>query len=87
MNVIHVEDIDHSGDMLVAYFPQEKILVEADLYSPAGPGAAVTVPATPHELALQHLISTRGLAVDRIVPLHGRPVPAADLARLAGALP
>ena len=87
IDVIHVEDIDHSGDMLVAYFPQEKILVEADLYSPAGPGAQATAPATPHEAALQHLIRERNLTVDRIVPLHGRPVPGEDLARLVGGAP
>jgi glyoxylase-like metal-dependent hydrolase (beta-lactamase superfamily II) len=76
MNVIHVEDLDHSADMLVVYLPQERLLIEADLYSPRLAG-----PASQGELALLHTIQERNLNVDRIVPIHGAPSPMADFVR------
>src|SRR6266700_3806464 len=51
MDVVHVQDMayaledpsyrqgNHSDDMLMVYLPKEKILVNADLYSPPAPGA------------------------------------------------
>jgi glyoxylase-like metal-dependent hydrolase (beta-lactamase superfamily II) len=81
MDIIHVEDIDHSGDMLVGWLPQEKILVEADLYSPPPPGAP-TPPATANELAVYHLIKERNLAPTTIVPIHGAPVPMATFLQM-----
>ena len=58
MDVYHVQDMaydlndpslrqgNQTADMLMVYLPKEKILVNADLYSPAGPGAR-TGPVTP----------------------------------------
>ena len=37
---------NHSADMLMVYLPKEKILINADLYIPPEPGAAL-VPPTP----------------------------------------
>ena len=38
----------HSIDMLMAYLPKEKILVNADLYSPPAPGAPPAPPTAEH---------------------------------------
>jgi glyoxylase-like metal-dependent hydrolase (beta-lactamase superfamily II) len=77
MNVIHVEDLDHSADMLVVHLPQERLLIEADLYSPHPPA-----PPSQGELALYHTIKERNLNVERIAPLHGATVPMADFLRI-----
>ncbi len=37
---------NHSSDMLMAYLPKEKILINADLYVPPDPGAKPTPPTT-----------------------------------------
>ena len=37
---------NHSADMLMAYLPKEKILINADLYVPPEPGAKPTPPTT-----------------------------------------
>src|SRR5207344_804865 len=56
LEVFHVQDMayelgdpslrqgNHSQDMLMAYLPKEKILYNADLYSPPAPGAALPAP-------------------------------------------
>ena len=55
----------HSDTMLMAYFPRERMLVEADVYNPGG---AVQM------FAGQFLeqVKKRNLRIDRIVPLHAK---------------
>lgn len=62
----------HSPDMLVAYLPKEKILFNADLYSPPAQGAQL--PATPTAAAktLNQNIRKLKLDVAQHVPVHGR---------------
>ena len=38
IELYHVDGLNHSDNMLVAYLPKEKILVNADLYSPPAAG-------------------------------------------------
>ena len=64
--------------MLVAYFPRERLLVEADVFTP---GAAVA----PYAPNLLQNIRKRNLRVDRIVSLHGNIAPFAELVKVAGA--
>ena len=64
----------HSGSMLMVHLPTERLLIEADLYTPP----AVPTPM-PFAANLLENIQSRNLNVDRIVPIHGRVVPFADL--------
>jgi glyoxylase-like metal-dependent hydrolase (beta-lactamase superfamily II) len=61
----HIAGSPHSDTQLMAYFPRERILVEADVYTP---GAAVQ----PYAANLLQNIRKRNLRVDRIVPIHGK---------------
>jgi glyoxylase-like metal-dependent hydrolase (beta-lactamase superfamily II) len=67
VNLYHIAGSPHADTLLMAYFPAERILVEADVFSP---GAAVH----PYAANLLENIRKRNLRVDRIVPLHGTPV-------------
>jgi glyoxylase-like metal-dependent hydrolase (beta-lactamase superfamily II) len=71
----------HSKSMLIVYLPKERMLIEADLYSPpaAAPAAGAPRPVFPFAAGLVENIDRLGLAVDTIVPIHGRIVPIADL--------
>jgi glyoxylase-like metal-dependent hydrolase (beta-lactamase superfamily II) len=62
---------EHSETMLVAYFPKERLLVEADLYTP---GRAVS----PYAAKFLEDLKARKLQIDHIVPLHGAVVPFAQ---------
>lgn len=64
----------HSETMLMAYFPTQRLLVLADVYTP---GAAVFMYAG----ALQEALKARNLRVDRIAPLHGKVVPYAQFVK------
>jgi hypothetical protein len=57
--------------MLMAYLPKEKILFNADLYSPPAPGAPPAAP-TASMRTLQQNIKKLKLDVLQHVPAHGR---------------
>lgn len=76
----------HSGSMLVAYLPAEKILVQADLYNPPNPSATAT-PVFPFVKGLVDDVQRRGLQVERVVGIHGRPVPFSELQAAASRTP
>jgi glyoxylase-like metal-dependent hydrolase (beta-lactamase superfamily II) len=72
MEIYPVTQLAHAASMLIAYLPAEKILINADLYSPPAPGA--TPPATPNPstVSLRRNIQRLKLDVAQHVPIHGR---------------
>ncbi|HEY7338113.1 MAG TPA: MBL fold metallo-hydrolase [Bryobacteraceae bacterium] len=62
----------HSDELLVAYLPQSKILVEADSYSPPALKAPPPSPPPPNAVVLYDNIQRLGLNVSTIAPIHGR---------------
>jgi glyoxylase-like metal-dependent hydrolase (beta-lactamase superfamily II) len=81
-------DFGHTPGMLIAYFPQLRLLYEADSYNPAAADARAPVPPSPYNVALLGNIERLNLAVDRILPVHlppdGRVVTVAELRRWVG---
>jgi hypothetical protein len=82
-----IGDSIHTDTFLMVYLPKERLLIEADAYTPTPPNAKP--PATPNanNVNLIENIERQKLAVDRILPLHGRVVPLADLYTTAGRTP
>jgi hypothetical protein len=68
----------------MVYLPKEKLLVEADVYTPLAPNATPPVPPNPNTVAFADYLDTLGLAVDRLLPLHGRIVPLAEMKKTIG---
>jgi glyoxylase-like metal-dependent hydrolase (beta-lactamase superfamily II) len=81
-----IEGSAHADTLLMIYFPNERLLAEADVYSPPAP-TATTMPAFPFAANLVENIQKRKLRVDRVLPLHGRVVPFRDLLAAAGTRP
>ena len=78
VNIYAITGNPHSDTFLMAYIPQEKILVEVDAFTP---GSAVQ----PYAANLLENVKKRNLKVDRIVPLHGAIAPFSELVKAAGA--
>lgn len=74
----------HNDGILMAYLPKEKLLVEVDVYSPAPPNAPPPATPNPASVNLYENIERLRLDVERIVPLHGRIVPLAELKKAIG---
>jgi glyoxylase-like metal-dependent hydrolase (beta-lactamase superfamily II) len=70
--VLHpVEGLAHTADMLLAYLPKEKILVNADLYSPPAAGQPAPAPNA-SMITLNQNIQRLKLDVAQHVPIHGQ---------------
>lgn len=85
VEVYAVDGSAHSGSILVVYLPAERILIQADLYNPPAPTAVN--PVFPFAANLLENIQRRGLRVDRIAGIHGRPVPFSELQAAASRAP
>jgi hypothetical protein len=70
--------------MLMVYLPKEKLLSQADAYTPAPPNAPPPAVVNPSSINLADNIAKLGLAVDQLLPLHGRMVPLAELNKAIG---
>ena len=84
VEIRQVAGIQHTDDMLMVYLPKEKFLIEADAYTPPAPNVAPMSPPSPFTVSLLENVTKQGLAVDQILPLHGRMVPLAELQKAAG---
>jgi len=83
LEILHLQDMayelgdpsyrqgNHSTDMLIAYLPKEKILLNADLYSPPAQGAAPAPPTPGMRTLYQNMLKLK-LDVAQHVPIHGR---------------
>jgi glyoxylase-like metal-dependent hydrolase (beta-lactamase superfamily II) len=79
LNVHYVNPLTHVEGMLIAYLPKERLLFEADLFDTDRPR-----PVTPtrDQTSFFNAVRKIGLDVDRIVPVHGKPVPWTEFAGL-----
>ena len=79
VDVHFIEGSVHARGFMMVYLPREKLLIEADAFTPGPPGAPP--PATPNALHVNLVqnIERLNLQVDRILPLHGRVVPVSEL--------
>ncbi|MBZ5558128.1 MAG: MBL fold metallo-hydrolase [Acidobacteriia bacterium] len=71
VNLYRIAGSAHADTLLMAYFPKERLLVEADVFSP---GSAVN----PYAANLLENIKKHDLKIDRIVPIHGAVAPYAE---------
>jgi hypothetical protein len=80
-----VQGLGHAQGMLLAYLPKEKILVNADLYSPPAQGAQPPTTPTAASLALNNNIRRLNLDVSQHVPIHGRVGTNDEFVKIVGA--
>lgn len=82
-----IRDSVHSAAFLMVYLPVEKLLVEADAYTPGPPGGKPPSPPNANHVNLVDNIERLKLNVERILPLHGRIVPLSELYAAIGRKP
>jgi len=72
LQVFYMQGSPHAEGMVMAYLPQEKILIEADVYTPPAAGAAMPATAPAAAVNLYDNIKGYKLDVTTIAGLHGR---------------
>lgn len=71
LDVYAMQGVEHEGNMLMVYLPAEKILINADLYSPPAPDARQLPTASAGTRQLSQNIQRLKLDVQRHVGIHG----------------
>jgi len=79
VDVHRITDSVHNDSFLMVHLPNEKILIEADAYTPLAPNAQLPTTPNANNVNLIANIERLKLAVERIAPLHGRVVPLTEL--------
>ncbi len=74
LELYYVQGLAHVEGMLMAYLPDEKILIEADLLNTGQSGVAESV-SKPLREALVRNVTQLGLEIETIAPIHGQPAP------------
>jgi glyoxylase-like metal-dependent hydrolase (beta-lactamase superfamily II) len=79
LEVMMIDGSVHAQGFMLAWLPRERLLVEADAFTPGPPGTSAPAQPNGNNVNLADNIERLGLNVDRILPLHGRVVPMAEL--------
>ena len=76
VELYHVQGLAHAAGMLIAYIPSEKLVVQADLFSPQAqtPNASTR--------SFYRTLQRLNLDVETIVGIHGNPAPMSRLVEL-----
>ena len=83
LDVYPVPAFDHASTMVIAYLPRERMVVNADMYTPPKQGAPLPKPSESSRRLLQ-TIQQNGLDVAQHVGLHGGIGPHDDLVKIVG---
>jgi glyoxylase-like metal-dependent hydrolase (beta-lactamase superfamily II) len=88
IELYHLKNFPHHDGMLIAYLPNEKVLLQADAYNPQATTAKPLVPPSPFTTSLLDNVQRLKLDVQRVVPVHypadNRVVTMAEIARWVG---
>jgi glyoxylase-like metal-dependent hydrolase (beta-lactamase superfamily II) len=78
---------NHHDGIVMAYLRKEKILIEADAFTPGPAGAEPPKVPNPFSVALEANVRRLNIEVDQILPIHGRIVPYSELLAAIGKKP
>jgi len=79
IEIHQIQGSGHNDAFALIYLPAEKILIEADAFTPPAPNAPAQTSVNPFAANLYDNIKRLNLDVEKIAPLHGRLVPLDDL--------
>jgi glyoxylase-like metal-dependent hydrolase (beta-lactamase superfamily II) len=83
IELYHVPNAHNEG-MLIAYLPKEKIVVEADLYTPGAANAPTPDPLNPYTVSLVENLDRLKLDYEKVLGLHGRLATKDELMKAVG---
>jgi glyoxylase-like metal-dependent hydrolase (beta-lactamase superfamily II) len=85
LDLYFIEGNDHNGDMMLGYLPKQKVLIEADLFTPGPPNGPPLVPVAMN-FANELYANVQRLKLDvvTIAPLHGRVAPYSEMLKALG---
>jgi glyoxylase-like metal-dependent hydrolase (beta-lactamase superfamily II) len=87
VEVHEIQGSVHAEGFLLVWLPRERLLIQADAYTPGPPNSPPPAVPNGNQVNLAQNIDRLKLNVDRILPLHGRVVPLSELHTQIGRKP
>jgi glyoxylase-like metal-dependent hydrolase (beta-lactamase superfamily II) len=87
VEIHHMTDNPHHDGLALVYLPKDRILIEADAFTPLAADATYPTPPSPFSVHLAEMIARQRMVVDTLLPLHGRKVTLSELHRAIGRTP
>ena len=87
IEVYEMQGSVHAQGFMMVYLPKQKLLIEADAYTPGAPNSPPPAVVNANNLNLVQNIERLGLQVERILPLHSRIATMAELNAAIGRKP
>jgi glyoxylase-like metal-dependent hydrolase (beta-lactamase superfamily II) len=84
VEVQDIKDSVHAQGFMMVYLPAEKLLIEADAYTPGPPNAPAPAQPNGNNVNMARNVEAAKYDVARILPLHGRVATYAELRTAAG---
>ncbi|MBI5722105.1 MAG: MBL fold metallo-hydrolase [Burkholderiales bacterium] len=84
VEVHEIQGSVHAQGFNLVWLPKERLLIEADAYTPGPPNSPPPPAPNANNVNLVQNIERLGLDVDRILPLHSRVVPMSELLAAIG---
>ena len=84
VEVYFIEGSVHANGFNMVYLPVEKLLIEADAFTPGAPNSPTPARLNDNHVNLVQNMDRLKLNVERIAPLHGRVVPLSELYTAVG---
>ncbi|MEJ8835069.1 MBL fold metallo-hydrolase [Ramlibacter sp. AN1133] len=84
VEVRFIEGSVHAQGFMMAWLPRERLLVEADAFTPGAPNTPPPSPPNANNVNLADNVERQGWNPERILPLHGRVVPYTELRTAIG---
>jgi glyoxylase-like metal-dependent hydrolase (beta-lactamase superfamily II) len=78
IEIYPIAESGHANTLLMVYFPAQRLLAFADVFTPATSDFAAK-PRFPFVRNLVQNVQDYGLRVDRVLPMHGRMVPYSEV--------
>ena len=79
VEIHRITDSVHNDTFLMVWLPKERLLIEADAYTPRPPNAPPPDKPDANNVNLIKNVERLKLSSERILPLHGRVVPTQEL--------
>ena len=84
MEIYHIQGNRHNEGIVMAYLPRERILIEADVFTPpADPKTPPPTPRSPYAVNLGENLARLKLNYQTVLPIHGRKSDRAELLKFA----
>ena len=84
LDLYHIQGNGHNEGILMAFLPRERVLIEADVFTPPPPNAPPPAAISAYTSNLEENIQRLRLNPQQILPLHGRIVGMAELRKALG---